>query len=129
MEGITVIDTIEIYELAGWQIVLGILPLILSAAICFIRMYKAFKKGTVEDRAAGVLSSEHWKPREILIVFLGGILSFVLMFCLEQFCPADLTATHYEVAVSDSVPFNSFYDTYEIIEKRDTTYIVKERLD
>ena len=127
MNGINIVDVIEIYELAWWQFILGLTPMIICAVILFIRMYKAFKKGSAEEQARSVLSAEHWHPKEILWIFLGGLLSFILLLCLKSYCPADHVETRYEVAVTDSVTFNDFYKTYEIIEARSDTFIVKER--
>ena len=66
MDGITIVNVIEIYELAGWQFILGIIPMIVCATILFVRMYKAFKKGSAEEQARGVISAEHWNPKELL---------------------------------------------------------------
>lgn len=127
MNGITVVDVIEIYELAGWQFILGIIPMMVCATILFVRMYKAFKKGSAEEQARAVLSAEHWNPKELLWIFLGGLLSFVLLLCLKSYCPADHIETRYEVTIADSVSFNDFYKTYEIVEEHSDTFIVKER--
>lgn len=59
MNGINIVDVIEIYELAWWQFILGITPMIICAIILFNRMYKAFKKGSAEEQARSVLSAEY----------------------------------------------------------------------
>ena len=127
MNGVTILDTIDIYQVSVWQALLGIAPLIISFIIFSVRLYRAFKKGTEEDRAMGVVSSEHWKPKELLIVAVGGMITFALMFSFEKFCPAEYVETQYEVSIDETVSFTEFYDKYEVVEERDNSFIVKDR--
>ena len=127
MNGVTILDTIEIYNVSGWQFVLGMVPLILGAIICFVRMYIAYNKGTEEEKANMMISYKHWSPKELLVVVLGCILSVVLMVCMQKFCPADHVETQYEVSVDKTVSLVDFYDRYTIIEERTDTFLVKER--
>ena len=63
MVGVTILDTIEVYGLSGWQFVLGKSPMFICAIICFVSLFKASTKGTIEERSAGVISTEHWGPK------------------------------------------------------------------
>jgi len=128
MTGVTILDTIEIYQIAGWQFLLGFLPLIVAAIIFFTRQHIAFKKGTAEDQARGVVSCEHWHPKELLLLVVGGFFSLVLLICLCKVCPADYIETQYEIKVEDTASFNEVYSKYEIIEEKENTFIVKERI-
>lgn len=128
MNGVTILDAIEIYQIAGWQFLLGFLPLIVAAVIFFSRQYIAFKKGTPEEQEKGVISCEHWHPKELLLLVVGGFLSLILLICLGKLCPADYIETQYEIKVEDTASFNEVYSTYTILEERENTYIVKERL-
>lgn len=127
MTEITILDTVDIYQLSWWQFLLALSPMILAAIICFTRMHIAFKKGTAEEQARGVISSEHWHPKELLIPLFGAIVCIVIVICLNNFCPAEYVETHYEVKVSDSASFNKVFKAYTIIEEKENTYIVKER--
>lgn len=129
MNGVVVLDSIELYQIAVWQFLLGFLPLIVAAVIFFTRQHIAFKKGTAEEQARGVVSCEHWHPKELLLLVVGGFLSLILLLCLGKFCPADYIETHYEIQVDDSASFNEVYNTYTIIEEREDTFIVKERIN
>lgn len=128
MNGVTILDSIEIYQLAGWQFLLGFIPLAITAAVFFIRQHIAFKKGTAEEQARGVISGEHWHPREMLLLVIGGLLSLALLLCFGKLCPADYIETQYEIKVDDTASFNEVYQTYTILEEKEDTYIVKERL-
>lgn len=127
MTGVTILDTIEIYSLSWWQFIFGLAPLIICAVICFVRMYKAFKKGTKEEQAMGAVSTEHWNPKEMLLIFLGSILSFALMICLDNFCPADYVETHYKVTASETASLIEFHNKYNIIEEHTDYFIVTEK--
>ena len=127
MEGIVILDTIHIYQLAWWQIILMLLPLIGSAIIFFIRLNKAIKKGTPEEQARGVVSSNNWSPNEFLITLSGGVLSIILGLLISINCPAQFIETQYEIKIEDSVSFNDFYNSYIILEEKENTFVVKER--
>lgn len=127
MTGVTILDTIEIYQIAGWQFLLGFLPLIVTAIIFFTRQHIAFKKGTAEEQARGLISCEHWHPKELLLLVLGGFLSLVFLICLGKFYPADYVETQYEIIIEDTASFNEVYRTYTFLEEKENTYIVKER--
>ena len=43
MTGVTIIDVIEIYDIANWQMVLCFIPFLLSAVISLFIMFKATK--------------------------------------------------------------------------------------
>jgi hypothetical protein len=128
MTGVTILDTIEIYQIAGWQFLLGFLPLIVTAIVFFTRQHVAFKKGTAEEQARGIISCEHWHPKELLLLVIGGFLSLAFLLCLGKFCPANYVETQYEISIEDTASFNEVYRTYAILEEKENTYIVKERL-
>lgn len=127
MNGVTILNTIEIYDLTWWQLLLGVSPLLISATICLIRLYSAFKKGTEDEQRRGVVSSEHWHPKELFSIVVGAIFCITLMFCLKNFWPANYVETHYEIKVENSASFKEVYSTYDILETKENTFIVKER--
>ena len=127
MNGVTILDTIEIYTLSWWQFVLGFTPLLIAAIICFVRLYIAFKKGTKEEQEQGVVNSANYKPFEILYAVIGGILSLVLLLCLHRCCPADYSETRYKVEVDETASFIEFHDKYNIIEEHPEYFIVTEK--
>lgn len=124
MDGVTVINSTDIYQLSGWQVLLGIVPLICSAIIYFIGLYKAFKRGSIEDQMAGIVN---FHPKYLLILAIGGILSLSLMHYLKVYHPADYVETRYEIKIEDSVSFNEIQNKYILIEEKENTFIVKER--
>ena len=129
MNGVTILDTIEIYVLSGWQVVLGMAPLFVAAIIMFVRMYKAFKKGTEDEQAMMALIPEHWDLREFYILLIGCIISVGLTICLENCCPAKYIETHYKVKVDETASFVEFHNKYEVIEEKQEYFLAKERVD
>ena len=127
MEGIVILDTTHIYELAWWQNILMLLPLIGSAVIFFIRLNRAIKKGTPEEQARYIVTSDNWSPKEFLITLIGGLLSIILGLLIRTYCPAQFIETHYEIMIEDSVSFNDVYNSYIILEEKENTFVVKER--
>ena len=127
MNGITIIDTIEIYELSGWQVLLGFAPFIVCFVVMLVRLYRAFKKGTAYEQARAVISTEHWNPKEFIISLVGAVLSFALMLGLETYCPAKYIETQYNIVIDDSVSFNDFHEKYEIVSIDGNEYRVKEK--
>lgn len=124
MDGVTIINSTDIYQLSGWQVLLGITPLICSAIMYFIGLYRAFKRGSVEDQMAYLVN---YHPKHLLIIAVGAVLSFSLMYYLEVYHPTDYVETQYEIKIEDSVSFNEIQDKYIIIEEKENTFIVKER--
>ena len=127
MDGIAVLDTIEIYTTAWWQIILCLLPTIIAGVVFQIRFKMAFKKGSAEEQANNVVSVEHWSPKELLIVLAGGLVSMFLAACMPNLWPTHYVETRYEIKVEDSVSFNDVYNKYVILEEKENTIIVKER--
>ena len=127
MSGVTILDTIEIYGLTGWQFLLGMSPLFLAAVIMFVRMYKAFKKGSESDQAMMLLNLEFWSPKEFIILLVGTVLSVALVLCLETYCPADYVETRYKVTVDETTSFVEFHDKYNIVEEQSEYLIVTEK--
>lgn len=128
MNGVTILDTMEIYVLSFWQFVLGFTPLMVAAAICFIRLYKAYKKGTKEEQEQGVINlANYQKPFEFLYMVIGGILSLALLLCMSKLCPVDYAETHYKVRVDETASFIEFYDKYTILEEHPEYFIVTEK--
>jgi hypothetical protein len=124
MNGVSVINSTDIYNLSGCQFLLGMSPLILSAIIYFYLLHRAFKKGTPEDQEAGRVD---FHPRKLLIIVVGGILSIASVLYMQKFKPDTYIETHYEIKIEDSVPFNEIYNKYIILEEKENTFIVKER--
>lgn len=126
MNGITIINSTDIYGISGWQILLALCPLILSAIVFFVRLHKAFKKGTTYEQARGVISIEHWSPKECLTILIGGVLAVILIVYFN-YRPADYIETQYIIKIENSVSFNDVYNKYEIVEEKEDTFIVRER--
>ena len=129
MTGVAILDTIEIYRLSGWQFILVLSPLFIAAIIVFVRMYIAYKKGTEYEQAMGLISLDHWSPKELIVLLVGAVLAFALMFSLEKFCPADYVETQYKVTVDETVSFTEFNNKYEVIEEGTDYLLVRERAD
>lgn len=127
MAGVTILDTIEIYQLSWWQFILGFTPLMIAAVLAFVRLYRAFKKGTEEEQKRGVINAANYKPYELLYIAIGGILSLILLLCLSSYCPADYAETRYKVKVDETAYFQEFHNTYEILEEYPEYFIVRER--
>jgi Na+/H+ antiporter NhaC len=127
MNGITIINSTDLYGVSGWQILLALCPLILFAIVFFVRLYKAFKKGTASEQARGVISLEHWSPKECLTILIGGVLAVILAVYFNYYKPADYLETQYVIKIEDSVSFNDVYNKYEIVEEKEDTFIVRER--
>lgn len=119
MTGVTIINSFEIYEIADWQFIIGITPLVLSGLISFIMLIKGIKPdlGIVKK----FIASSH------LSVLVGGLISCVLVFVFNYACPAEYVETQYEVSIDDTAAFNAVYDKYNIIEEKENTFIVVER--
>jgi hypothetical protein len=127
VNGVTILDTIEIYTLSLWQFVLGFTPLLIAAIICFVRLYIAYKKGTKEEQEQGVINPVYHKHFEILCDGIGGILSLALLLCMCKLCPADYLETRYKVKVDKTASFIEFHNKYTIIEEHTDYFIVKDR--
>lgn len=127
MTGVTILDTMEIYTLSWWQFVLGFTPLLITAVISFIHIWIDYKKGTKEEQERGVINTNNHKPWEILYMVIGGILSLVLILCLDRNCPADYLETRYKVKVDETASFVEFYDKYNILEEHPEYFIVTEK--
>ena len=127
MTGVTILDSTDIYILADWQLLIVFAPLILSAIILFIRLYKAFKMGTEDEQDRGVINCKNWTPKELFTLIIGAILSLILIIVLSKYYPSNYLETRYEVAIDDSANFNEVHDKYTIIEEKEDTFIVKEK--
>ena len=132
MSGITIIDTIDTYETAWWQLILGLIPMFIGALIYFVVWYNAFKKGTPEEREHGVVSAEHYSlkdfGRSFLALAIGGLISIILCGCFSTIWPAKYVETKYEMSVDETVSFAEFYNNYYIVEETERgTFIVKEK--
>lgn len=115
MNGVTILDTIEIYTLSWWQFALGFTPLAIAAIISFVHICIDYRNNNKR------------KSWEILYCVIGGILSLVLILCLDRNCPADYVETRYKVTIEETTPFIEFHNKYEILEEHDEYFIVKER--
>lgn len=115
MTGVTILDTMEIYTLSWQQFVFGFTPMAIAAIISFVHIRIDYRKST-----------KH-KPWEILYCVIGGILSLVLMLCLDRNCPADYVETRYKVTVDETTSFVEFHDKYNIVEEYPEYFIVIEK--
>ena len=127
MNGVTILDTMEIYTLSCWQFELGFTPMIVALIISLVHLWIDFKKGTKEEQERGVISTNNHKPWEILYAVIGGILSLILILSLDGCCPANYLETRYKVKVDETTPFVEFYDKYNILEEHPEYFIVTEK--
>ena len=119
MAGVTIVDSFEIYKIAGWQVIVGLIPLMLSGLIGFILLLKGIKPNSnIVDKLAVVC---------YLSILVGGLLSLTLVLVFKNVCPAKYVETQYEISIDDTASFNAVYDKYEIIEEKENTFIVVER--
>lgn len=124
MNGVTIISSTDTYTLAGWQFCVGLLPLIISAVIYFYLLGKSLNNRTPEQKAT---NTSDFDTKHLLIIFIGGLCSFVLLFCLGRYYPASYVDTQYEIEIADSASFNEVYDKHNIIYEKENTFIVVER--
>ena len=115
MNGVTILDTIEIYTLSWWQFALGFIPMAIAAVISFVHICIDYRN-----------NNKH-KSWEILYCVIGGILSLVLLLCLDRNCPADYVETRYKVVVDETTSFVEFHDKYNIVEEQSEYLIVTEK--
>lgn len=127
MTGVTILDTMEIYTLSWQQFVLGFIPLLIAAVISFVHIWLDYKKGTKEEQERGVINTNNHKPWEILYLVIGGILSLVILLCLDKICPADYLETRYKIQVDDTASFVEFHNKYNILEEHPEYFIVTEK--
>lgn len=123
MTGVTIIDVIKIYDISDWQLLLCLIPFIVSAIISFIIMYKATR-----DLNPWELAPFSTKISTIIAV-IGAAITIGSMLYADKQCPAELIETQYEVKIDSSADFNEVYDKYEIkFKNTDTdTFIVVEK--
>lgn len=120
MTGVTILDVIEIYDIADWQLFLCFIPFIISAIISFVIMYKSTK------------GLEPWEPAPFpakvftIIIAIGASITIGSMLYADKHCPAKLTETQYEIKIEDSASFKEVYEKYNIIEEKEDTFIVTE---
>ena len=126
MSGVTVLETIRITDLAGWQFFIGFMPYIISCILVLVRLFKAYRKNTEENQEYLELDIP-WHPRELLIAVMGAIITVILLICFKNYCPAKYIETQYEIKIEDSASFNEVNNKYIILEEKENTYIVKER--
>ena len=124
INGVTILESIDIYQLSGWQILIGLIPLILFTIIYFVRLFKAFKSGSKEDQAKGLVNMP---AKEIFLIFIGGLISLIFMIILDRNCPTEFVETQYEIKIEDSASFNEVYNSYNIIEEKEDTFIVVKK--
>lgn len=124
MNGITIINSTDIYTMAVWQFVVGIIPLIISAIIYFVRLHTALKNRTLEEQNNNTVNFDN---KNLLIIFMGGLLSFIFLFSIGKYCPAEYVETQYEIKIGNTASFYEVYDNYSILVEKENTFIVKEK--
>lgn len=127
LDGVTILNSTDIYQASGWQLLIALSPLLVTIVIFFARMRIAFKKGTPEEQARGVITSNNWSPAELLILLGGGVLTLIIGMYIDICCPTKYVETQYEIAIDDSASFNEVYNKHIIIEEKEDTFIVKEK--
>lgn len=123
MTGVTILEVIEIYSIADWQMILSLVPFLISAIISLAIILKATK------------GYEPWEPAPFpakpftIVLVIGAFITTGAMLYADKQCPAKLVETQYEVKIDSSADFNEVYDKYEIKSKNtDTdTFIVVEK--
>jgi hypothetical protein len=126
MSGVAVLETIKVFDLAGWQLFIGFIPYIISCIIVLVRLFKAYKKN-MEKNQNGLETDIPWHPKELLIAVVGAIITVILLICFKNYCPAKYVETQYEIKIENSASFNEVNNKYIILEEKENTYIVKER--
>ena len=124
INGVTILESIDIYQLSGWQILIGFIPLCLSTVIYFVRLVKAFKSGSKEDQANGLVILP---AKELFLIFIGGLISLIFIIILDRNCPTEFVETQYEIKIEDSASFNEVYNNYIIVEEKEDTFIVAKK--
>lgn len=124
MNGVTIINSTDIYGIASWQYIIGLLPFIISAVIVLYQLYKSIKKRTPEQKEANMCD---FNFKYLLVMFICWLCSFALVAFLDKCCPASYVSTQYEIEIADSASFNEVYNKYSIIAEKENTFIVVER--
>lgn len=124
INGVTILESIDVYQLSGWQILIGLIPLILFTIIYFVRLFKAFKSDSKEDQAKGLVIMP---AKEIFLICIGGLISLIFIIVLDRNCPTEFVETQYEIRIEDSASFNEVYNNYNIIEEKEDTFIVVKK--
>lgn len=124
MNGVTIISSTDIYDIASWQCIIGILPFIISAVIVLYQLYKSVKRRTPEQKEANMCDFDF---KYLLVMFICWLCSFALLAFLGKYYPASYVDTQYEIEIADSASFNEVYDKYDIISEKENTFIVVER--
>lgn len=124
MNGVTIINSTDTYDLASWQCIIGILPFIISAVIVLYQLYKSIKMRTPEQKEANTCD---FNFKYLLVMFICWLCSFALLAVLDNYCPASYVNTQYEIEIADSASFNEVYEKYSIISEKEDTFIVVER--
>ena len=126
MNGVTILETIKIADLSGWQFLIGFIPYIISCIIILVRLFKAYRKSS-EKNQEYLETDMPWHPKELLTAVVGAIITVVLLTCIKNYYPAKYIETQYEIKIEDFVSFNEVNDKYIILEEKENTFIVKER--
>lgn len=121
MIGVTIVDSIDIFQLAGWQLFVGFIPYVIFAVIGFILMYKFNLKEYTAGRPTG------FPVKFVVCILIGGFISLISILLMNKFCPADYVETQYEIRIEDSASFNEVYEKYNIIEEKEDTFMVTEK--
>jgi uncharacterized membrane protein YkgB len=105
MTGVTILDTIPMYSVSGWQVSIAIL-------ICVIGLLISFSLKKQRSQTYGA------------IITMATALITLSIFALY---PSHLDVVRYRVRVDDSVGINEFMSKYEIINSSNDIYIVEEK--
>lgn len=122
MTGVTILNTFDIYDISGLQIFISFIPYILAAVLGFVVLSKAPKKAS-----SGEITK--FPVKVYIILIIGAILTIASVIFLDSKYPAKYVETQYEISIDDTASFNEVYDNYTIIEEKENTFIVKERLE
>ena len=124
MNGITILDTIEVYQLAWWQFFVGLIPLFVATAIYMFSWIYTYKKSSDQEKT---LMLTRCSVKSLILILVGGFLSFISLIFINHKCPAEYVETRYEVKIDENIPFKEVYSNYNIIAEKEDTFIVTKK--
>lgn len=110
MDGITILNQVEIMEPPVWVCVVGLLSIILLV-VTFAIMLAA------RNEVVGIVSA--------IIALLS--LASAILFCGILDLEEPTGRYKYEVLIEDESIFKDIYDTYEIVEQRGDIWVLEDK--
>lgn len=113
MNGITIINTTDIYKYVGF----ATYSMLFCAIGIFVLILTIFMIISESNRAA-------------ITTFVTGILLCVVGLCMGLYRDNHANTfdyTEYDILIDDSISYNEFVDKYEVLDKDGNIYTVRER--